>query len=104
MRGQKPKPLPLKRLHGSDEPHNMAEPIPEGALTDAPLADCPEYFNDEQKDIWAFCLRNSPPGMLKRIDAPVLESWVMAVWLHRVAARHITRGVANGVPSEEQSR
>jgi len=86
MRGRKPKPTVLKDLHGSDQPANPNEPVPIGNLVDNPT-DYPEYFNTDQRDAWEYAVRHSPPGMLKRIDAGVLETWVVAHCLHRKATQ-----------------
>jgi P27 family predicted phage terminase small subunit len=91
MRGRKPKPTALKDLHGSEEPRNPLEPIPEGALTEVPASSCPDHFNADQRDAWEFAVRHSPPGMLKRIDAPALEAWVTALCLHRRALAQVNR-------------
>jgi P27 family predicted phage terminase small subunit len=91
MRGRKPTPTPLKELHGSNKPTNPNEPVPEGALTDAPELDCPEHFSDEQRAVWLQAIENSPPGMLKRVDAVALECWVVAHVLHRQAVRAQSR-------------
>jgi len=103
VRGRKPKPDILKDLHGSEEPRNPNEPIAEGDLVDDP-AGCPAHFNDEQRMLWEEQIGNSPSGMLKRIDARMLEAFVMAVYMHRQAAMHVTREptVTQG-PQESQS-
>jgi P27 family predicted phage terminase small subunit len=90
MRGRKPKPTVLKDLHGSEEPRNPNEPIPLGDATDDP-AECPPHFNADQRDAWEYAVRHSPPGMVKRIDTPVLEAWVVAHCLHRRATEQMTR-------------
>jgi len=90
MRGRKPKPTVLKDLHGSEEPRNPAEPIAEGDLADSPL-DYPEYFTSEQRDTWEYAVRHSPPNLLKRIDAPMLELWVIAFCALRDAAREYAK-------------
>jgi phage terminase small subunit len=87
VKGRKPKPTVLKDLHGSTEPRNPDEPIAEGDLQEAGLAAAPEHFDDEQRQVWDEALRNAPLGMLKLIDAAVLETWVVAHVLHRKAVR-----------------
>lgn len=101
MRGRKPKPTVLKDLHGSEEPRNPFEPIPEGNLTDAP-SNCPEHFNAEQRAAWEYAVEHSPPGMLKRIDAPVLEAWVTAHCLHRQATAQLNRARSPLIRQGEQ--
>lgn len=90
MRGHQ-KPTVLKNLHGSDQPRNQLEPIPEGKLTEQPQATCPEHFNDDQRAAWDYAVTHSPPGMLKLIDAPTLESWVIAHCLHRRATMELNK-------------
>jgi P27 family predicted phage terminase small subunit len=80
MRGRKPKPTVLKELHRSTEPINRHEPKPEG-----PLAAAPAHFDEDQRAAWAYALQHAPPGMLKMIDAGVLECWVVAQCYHRRA-------------------
>jgi phage terminase small subunit len=91
MRGRKPKPAVMKDLHGSEKPRNPLEPIPEGKLTDDPADGCPDFFNDEQRAIWTYAVEHSPPGVLRRIDAPALGAWVIALWLHRRASQQMSR-------------
>lgn len=91
MRGRKPKPTVLKDLHGSEEPRNPAEPIPEGELAEDPSGDCPGHFNAEQREVWEYALRHSPPGLLKRIDRSVLAVWVVAYCLHGLATREFNK-------------
>ena len=88
MKGRKPTPTALKDLHGSTEPRNPNEPIPEGNLTERPA-----YFNDEQRQAWDYALDHSPPGMLKRIDGSILECWVVAHCLMRQAVIEQNRRV-----------
>lgn len=80
MRGRKATPTALLKLHGSDQPRNAAEPIPSGNL-----ADCPPHFDADQRAIWREAVAGAPPGLLRRIDASVVETWVIAVYLQRRA-------------------
>ena len=83
MRGRKPIPTALHRLHG--RPSKTAppkyEPHPIGELCDAP-----GWFNDTQRAGWDYALRHAPPGLLKRLDRGALAVWVVAEDLHRQAA------------------
>ena len=83
MRGRKPIPTMLRKLHGN--PRKVAlpkfEPKPDGDLSDAP-----DWLTDDLKVRWAYALQNAPPGMLKRIDQGILVAWVVAENLHRQAA------------------
>lgn len=86
MKGRKPKPTALKDLHGSEEPRNPNEPMPEGDLSDV-LGEVPEHFDAEQAEIWRYALKHSPPGLLKMVDRSALEIWVSAHSIHRKAMR-----------------
>jgi P27 family predicted phage terminase small subunit len=83
MRGRKPVPTTLRKLHGN--PRKVAlpkfKPKPQGDLSDVP-----DWLTDDLKAGWAYALINSPPGMLKRIDRGALVAWVVAEDLHRKAA------------------
>jgi phage terminase small subunit len=83
MRGRKPVPTTLRKLHGNPRKVGLPkfEPKPDGDLSTAP-----EWLTEEQKTGWAYALTNSPPGMLKQIDRSVLVVWAVAEDLHRQAA------------------
>jgi phage terminase small subunit len=74
MRGRKPIPTTLKKLHGNPglAKLNEHEPRPVGELGEPP-----PYFNDMQRTIWDYTIRNAPPGMLKAIDRAVVVSLVV---------------------------
>jgi phage terminase small subunit len=86
MRGRKPKPTVLKDLHGSQEPRNPAEPIAEIDLTDDP-ENYPAYFADEHRALWDRTMKHAPPGLLKQIDGPMVEMFVVSLSAFRDAAR-----------------
>jgi P27 family predicted phage terminase small subunit len=88
MRGRKPVPTHLKRLHGnpSKRPINQREPIPEGDLHVAP-----SWLSDTQREGWAYAITNAPHGLLKHLDRSVLAIWVVAEDLHREAAEKISQ-------------
>ena len=87
MRGRKPKPTFLRLLQGNPghRPLNVDEPQPAGDLADPPL-----WFTPEQRLIWDQCIRDAPEGLLRRLDATVLVTFVVAASLHAEAARSIT--------------
>jgi phage terminase small subunit len=84
MRGRKPKPTEVTKLHGSPGKRRMndAEPIPPGALDEPP-----GWLTAEQAASWRYALANAPPGLLRRLDRGVLTIWVVAEGLHQRAAR-----------------
>jgi phage terminase small subunit len=83
MRGRKPVPSTLRKLHGNPRKVAMPkfEPKPDGDLSDAP-----DWLNEAQRTCWRYALRTAPPGMLKRIDLGVLVVWAVAENLHCQAA------------------
>ena len=83
MRGRKPVPTTLRKLHGN--PRKVALPKFE-SKPDGDLSDAPDWLTDDLKVGWAYALQNAPPGMLKRIDQGILVAWVVAENLHRQAA------------------
>ncbi len=88
MRGRKPVPTHLKRLHGNPgkRPINEQEPVPEGDLHAAP-----PWLSDTQREGWAYAITNAPHGLLKHLDRSVLAIWVVAEDLHREAAEKISQ-------------
>lgn len=82
MAGRKPKPTALKLLAGNPgkRPLNDKEPKVTGDLTDAP-----DWFTESQKAGWDYALKNSPAGLLKRLDRSILAVWVVAEDTHRQA-------------------
>ena len=79
MRGRKPKPTTLHRLHGTLNPtrhrDRAFEPQAAGALEDmAP----PESFNEGEAEAWRYALEHAPRGVLRHIDRDVLALWCQA--------------------------
>ena len=95
MVGRKPKPSALKRLHGSTEPCNPDEPRPTGDLS----AHCPPHLSADQRTIWMDAVASSPPGLLRRLDASVLETWAIAVDLQRRAIKELAEQDGLGSPA-----
>lgn len=77
MRGRKPKPTYLRVLDGNAgrRPVNADEPVPPGRLDE--VATAPDHLTDDQKRIWERALKNSPPGLLRKLDWAVFEQWVV---------------------------
>lgn len=88
MRGRKPVPTDLRKLHGNprQKPINKAEPKPVGALDSAP-----EWMSESQKAGWRYALDHAPAGLLKRLDRGVLTVWVCAEDAHREASQRVTQ-------------
>lgn len=98
MRGRKPKPTVLKQLHQSHNPINEREPIPQSDLS-VESDSAPAHFDDDMRAAWNYALENSPPGMLKAIDASVLECWVIAHCVHRRAVKALMTEASLVVPA-----
>jgi P27 family predicted phage terminase small subunit len=88
MTGRPPVPTALKILRGNPgrRPLNKREPKPLGNLKEPP-----GHFDAELCDVWNYAIEHAPAGLLKCIDASVLEIWVMAHVLHRKAAADVRK-------------
>ena len=75
----------MKRLHNSTLPENKDEPIPDYPFSEEPTTSAPNHFDEEQKEIWEFAIRNSPTNLIKRLDAGILEAYCIALCMHRRA-------------------
>ena len=80
--GRRPKPTDLKLVEGRFYRLNKAEPIPSGELQDPPI-----IFDAGQCDVWNYAIDNAPRGLLKRLDAGLLQTWVVAHCLHDEAIK-----------------
>lgn len=85
MRGRKPKPTELHKLHGTHHTTKhggraQTEPKPVGTLETPP-----EWLSESQKAGWRYVIEHAPPNVLKMIDATVLCVWVEAEDRHRNA-------------------
>lgn len=82
MRGPKPKPTMLRRLHGNPGtgPMPKDEPVILGSLLDPP-----DFLTESQAESWAYVMQHAPPGMLRALDRSVLVVWIVAEDLHRQA-------------------
>jgi P27 family predicted phage terminase small subunit len=65
---------------------NSDEPRPGGDLHSPP-----DWLNEPQKDIWREAVENAPPGMLKRLDESVFQTWVVAKSLHQEATTWVNK-------------
>ncbi len=98
--GRKRKPTQLKLVEGQHYRLNERknEPVAMGELSDAPA-----HFSDQQRAIWAYAIQHAPRGLLKASDGPVLETWCIALCLHRKATEMVNSTpviikTANGTP------
>jgi P27 family predicted phage terminase small subunit len=85
---RRPIPTALKIIRGNPGKRklNQHEPKPVGDL-----AGPPEHFDAEMADVWNYAITNAPPGLLKKIDSAILETWCTAHVLHRRAAREVSK-------------
>jgi P27 family predicted phage terminase small subunit len=88
MRGRKPKPTFLKIITGNPggRPLNQDEPEPDGDLIDPP-----HWFSPRQRILWDQCIKSAPEGLLRLLDATVLEVFVVAKSVHEQAAQMIEK-------------
>jgi P27 family predicted phage terminase small subunit len=88
MRGRKPKPTWLKVIIGNPgkRPLNHEEPAPAGELTEPP-----HWFSPRQRILWDQCIKSAPAGLLRELDASVLEVFVVAKSIHEHAAQMIEK-------------
>lgn len=63
---------------------NHREPVVTGDLREPP-----EYFSQEQRDVWHYAIEHAPIGLLKRLDISMLENWVCAVVVFRQAQQKV---------------
>jgi len=75
--GRRPKPTHLKLVEGKHYRLNKREPVPDGALCEAPA-----ILNNEQREAWNYAIKHAPQGLLKRLDAGTLQCWAVAKCLH----------------------
>jgi P27 family predicted phage terminase small subunit len=95
MRGRKPTPTVLKRLHGV-EPRRINNNEP--PIAKAGLLPCPQHFTPDQAELWDQAIAHAPPGMLKVLDLALLEAWCVAHSIHRAAVTELSREGALTVP------
>lgn len=84
MRGRKPTPTTLRVIHGNPGKRAMPkhEPIPPGDLTEPP-----DWYDDVHRAVWREAIDAAPLGLLRRLDASVLNVWVCACVAHQRATR-----------------
>jgi P27 family predicted phage terminase small subunit len=86
--GRPPVPTHLKIIRGNPGKRkiNKNEPKPIGDLREPP-----EHFDLPLREIWNYAIANAPPGLLKKIDSSVLETWCTAHLLHRQAVAEVRK-------------
>ena len=85
MKGRKPKPTALHKLHHTVRTRHKSrrdEPKVEGDL-DRP----PKGLTPAQRAGWHYVLRHAPKGLLKKLDRGLLVVWCEAEARHRTAAK-----------------
>jgi P27 family predicted phage terminase small subunit len=84
--GRPPVPTHLKVIRGNPGRRkiNTREPKPPGDLREPPA-----HFDEELREVWQYAIANAPPGLLKRIDSSVLETWCTSHLLHRKAVAQV---------------
>ena len=97
--GRKPKPTHLHVIEGTFDVSRhrkrlKREPKPVGNLTEPPA-----WFNDGQREVWAYGLQHAPDGLLKAIDLGTYVAWVVACDIHRLVAEHLAKLGLEGLTS-----
>ena len=86
MRGRKPKPTVLHKLHGSFNVtrHRArgAEPVASGDLDDM---EPPADLNEHELAAWHHAIEHAPRGVLKKIDRTLLTLWCKTAERYRRA-------------------
>jgi phage terminase small subunit len=86
--GRKRKPTILHVLQGTynatDHADRINEPVAVGNLTAETPA--PEWMTPSQQAGWRYAIEHAPLGVLKKIDASALVTWVLAEDRQRIAA------------------
>jgi P27 family predicted phage terminase small subunit len=95
--GRKPKPTHLHLVEGTfnvtrHSKRLKSEPKPVGNLHEPP-----QWFNDGQREVWAYGLRHAPMGLLKAIDLSTYVAWCVACDTHRQAAEHLAKMGVKGL-------
>ena len=87
MRGRKPKPTALHKLHGTYRPtrHRGREAEPQAPAADEAGLAPPDYLTPEQTAAWRFAVANAPAGVLRKIDGTILFAWIETADRHRRA-------------------
>ena len=86
MRGRKPKPTVLHKLHGSFNVtrHRArgAEPVASGSLD---VMEPPADLNEHELATWHYAIEHAPRGVLKKIDRTLLTLWCKTAERYRRA-------------------
>jgi P27 family predicted phage terminase small subunit len=81
-----PSHLKLIRNSRSKKKISPREPKPVGDLKESP-----PHFDEELREVWNYAIEHAPPGLLKKLDASVLETWCAAHVLHRRAVAEVRK-------------
>jgi len=68
------------------------EPKPVGDLTRPPV-----WMNRDQKKLWNSAIAHAPKGLLKKLDASVLATWVVACEIHSKTSAHLADAGMQGL-------
>jgi P27 family predicted phage terminase small subunit len=80
MAGRKKKPTELKIIEGT---YRKDRDNPLAPKVTGDLINPPNYFTQEQCEVWKYAIENSPKGLLKKLDISVLEIWVTSYVVYR---------------------
>jgi P27 family predicted phage terminase small subunit len=80
MAGRKKKPTELKIIEGT---YRKDRDNPLAPKVTGDLINPPNYFTQEQSEVWKYAIENAPKGLLKKLDISVLEIWVTSYVVYR---------------------
>lgn len=98
--GRRRKPTHLKLIEGRHYRLNRNEPVPVGDLSEPPAV-----LDAAQRAAWIYAIQHAPKGLLKQLDAGVLQCWVVAKCLHDEAVTALQSSPRiikspNGMPTQ----
>ena len=80
--GRKPLPTQLKLIKGTLRKDRQT---PNEPIVTVALAGVPEHLTERQKELWRETVACAPSGLLKQLDASVLEVYIVALDAYREA-------------------
>ena len=80
-------PAALVKLRGNSGHRALVEEPP--GVGD--IWQSPDWFDDEQREVWRYAVDHAPIGLLSGSDRDVMSVWVCAVVEHRRAAKEVAR-------------
>jgi hypothetical protein len=78
MRGRKPKPTKIHKLHGTyNATRHGRNRSRFASRQNGDLIAPPDWFTASQRDGWRYVVESAPPGLLQPLDRGLLQVWVL---------------------------